>query len=134
MPHVNYTPIETPNRHWNMSELGWLSKYGWDTYLKSDEDVETRPDWLGGRSNIPGDTGSGEGEGGDDDDDDDRFHWDDDDETPDTRKHSEEEARLEAQELERLDQEAYLQAEMDEEAKHIAAELKKRSLGGSTLR
>lgn len=125
MPYVNYTPIETPNRHWNMSELGSLAKYGWDAYLNSDDDVETRPDWLGGKSNIPGDT-NGDGGGDDDDDDDDRFHWDDDDETPDTRGYTEDEAR-------RLDEEAYLQAELDEEAKQISSELKKRSLAGSPI-
>jgi len=140
MPYVNYTPIETPNRHWNMSELGWLSRYGWDTYLNSDDDVESRPDWLGGKSNIPGDSngngdGDDDGDGGDDDDDD-RFHWDDDDETPDTSGYTEEEARREAallEDTERLDEDAYLQAELDEEAKQISSELKKRSLGGSPI-
>jgi len=137
MPYVNYTPIETPNRHWNMSELGSLGRYGWDTYLKSDDDVESRPDWLGGKSNIPGDGSGNGGEGEDEeDDDDDRFHWDDDDETPDAQGYTEEEVRRKAdvlQDAEKLDEEAYLQAELDEEAKQISAELKKRSLGGSPI-
>lgn len=57
-PHVNYTTIEEMQDNRNLTNLGDLNNYeegkhGRYIYLQSDDNVEERPDWLGGESNIP---------------------------------------------------------------------------------
>ncbi|GAB7360506.1 hypothetical protein MBLNU230_g8456t1 [Neophaeotheca triangularis] len=57
-PHVNYTTIEEMQDDRNLTNLGELNDvergaHGRYLYLQSDDDVEERPDWLGGESNIP---------------------------------------------------------------------------------
>ncbi|KAF2834830.1 hypothetical protein M501DRAFT_1061398 [Patellaria atrata CBS 101060] len=64
-PHLNYTPIRAPWDHPSLTNLADLNDYGRFVYLKSDDNVEERPDWLGGKQNIPSSPN-----GGDDDDDD----------------------------------------------------------------
>ena len=121
-PYLNFTPIEEPdrhsNRHWNMSDLGRLGRYGRDVYLVSDDNVENRPEWLGGKINIPN--------GDDDDDGDDSFEkhrqWMDELPTTDADDFDEED-----------DEPADLQADLDEEAERIISELRKRSLTGTRL-
>ncbi|KAF2457568.1 hypothetical protein BDY21DRAFT_285749 [Lineolata rhizophorae] len=65
-PHLNYTPISAADDHPNLTDLSDLNRWGRFVYLKSDDNVEERPEWLGGASNIP--TFPGRGNGGDDDD------------------------------------------------------------------
>lgn len=54
-PHLNYTPIQARSDHPNLTNLDDLNQ--WDrgrfVYLTSDDNVEDRPDWLGGEKNIP---------------------------------------------------------------------------------
>ncbi|KIW05551.1 uncharacterized protein PV09_03429 [Verruconis gallopava] len=52
-PHVNYTPVDVDMRRPNLSNLDNLNKYGIHTFLKSDDNVEQRPEWLGSKYNIP---------------------------------------------------------------------------------
>jgi hypothetical protein len=53
-PHVNYTIVPPKWQHQNLSTLGLLNKkFGRHVFLKSNDNVEERPDWLGGSSNIP---------------------------------------------------------------------------------
>ncbi|KAI4117057.1 MAG: hypothetical protein LQ345_002639 [Seirophora villosa] len=54
-PHLNYTPISATPSSFNLSNLNKLDEYddGRFVYLKSDDNVEERPDWLGGEKNIP---------------------------------------------------------------------------------
>jgi hypothetical protein len=52
-PHLNYTPIAKEWRHPNLTTLGLLNKFGRHVFLKSNDNVEERPEWLGGSSNIP---------------------------------------------------------------------------------
>lgn len=52
-PHVNYTPIQAISDHPNLTNLNKLNDYGRFVYLQSDDNVEDRPDWLGGETNIP---------------------------------------------------------------------------------
>ncbi|KAL9047454.1 MAG: hypothetical protein Q9206_006775 [Seirophora lacunosa] len=58
-PHLNYTPISATPSSFNLSNLNKLDEYddGRFVYLKSDDNVEERPDWLGGEKNIPIDPG-----------------------------------------------------------------------------
>ena len=55
-PELNYTPIEglPPLNLSNLDELNDFEK-GSDVYLTSNDNVEDRPDWLGGQVNIPDD-------------------------------------------------------------------------------
>jgi hypothetical protein len=120
MPFLNYTPLEEEGRedmHYGLAELGRLGRYGRDIYLTSDDNVETRPDWLGGEVNIP-----------DEDDDIFRRHkqfldrddvWD--------MPPVEDEDNTEDDATENL-------AEMlEEEADKIAAELRKRGMAGTPM-
>ncbi|KAI9836779.1 MAG: hypothetical protein M1819_000944 [Sarea resinae] len=52
-PHLNYTPVT--RHHPNLTNLDRLNEYnrGRYVFLKSDDDVEERPEWLGGEKNIP---------------------------------------------------------------------------------
>ncbi|KAF2850235.1 hypothetical protein T440DRAFT_109289 [Plenodomus tracheiphilus IPT5] len=52
-PHLNYTPVQATDNHPNISNLRQLNKWGRFVYLQSDDNVEDRPDWLGGETNIP---------------------------------------------------------------------------------
>ncbi|KAL5115432.1 Vacuolar protein sorting-associated protein 62 [Pleosporales sp. CAS-2024a] len=52
-PHLNYTPLQATSDHPNLTNLGQLNKWGRFVYLQSDDNVEDRPDWLGGETNIP---------------------------------------------------------------------------------
>ncbi|KAL8795008.1 MAG: hypothetical protein Q9195_002456 [Heterodermia aff. obscurata] len=54
-PNLNYTPILSRTNNLNLTNLDTLNEYddGRFVYLKSDDNVEERPDWLGGQKNIP---------------------------------------------------------------------------------
>ncbi|KAF2688065.1 hypothetical protein K458DRAFT_295182 [Lentithecium fluviatile CBS 122367] len=52
-PHLNYTPLQATDDHPTLANLDGLNKWGRFVYLQSDDNVEDRPQWLGGRSNIP---------------------------------------------------------------------------------
>lgn len=52
-PNLNYTPIRAESQNTNLTNLDDLNEYGRFVYLKSDDDVEERPEWLGGKKNIP---------------------------------------------------------------------------------
>lgn len=54
-PNLNYTPILSRSNNLNLTNLDILNEYndGRFVYLKSDDNVEERPDWLGGQKNIP---------------------------------------------------------------------------------
>ncbi|KAF1925829.1 uncharacterized protein M421DRAFT_423389 [Didymella exigua CBS 183.55] len=62
-PHLNYTPLQAADNHPDVRYLDGLNKWGRFVYLQSDDNVEDRPKWLGGGTNIPevpsdGDDGS----------------------------------------------------------------------------
>ncbi|KAH7075213.1 hypothetical protein FB567DRAFT_452873 [Paraphoma chrysanthemicola] len=62
-PHLNYTPLQAAEDHPTLSNLGELNNWGRFVYLQSDDNVEDRPEWLGGETNIPivpGDGNDGE--------------------------------------------------------------------------
>lgn len=54
-PNLNYTPIQSQSYVLSLKNLNKLNM--WDggrfVYLKSDDNVEERPDWLSGQKNIP---------------------------------------------------------------------------------
>lgn len=52
-PHLNYTPLQATDDHPTLANLDELNKWGRFVYLQSDDNVEDRPDWLGGKTNIP---------------------------------------------------------------------------------
>ncbi|KAL1638994.1 Vacuolar protein sorting-associated protein 62 [Diplodia intermedia] len=52
-PHLNYTPIQARSDHPNLTDLDELNEFGYSVYLQSDDNVEERPAWLGGESNVP---------------------------------------------------------------------------------
>jgi hypothetical protein len=52
-PHLNYTPLQATDDHPNLTNLNELNQWGRFVYLQSDDNVEDRPDWLGGETNIP---------------------------------------------------------------------------------
>ena len=54
-PSLNYTALPTKVEDWNLTNLDRLNAWahGHFIYLQSKDDVETRPDWLSGRQNIP---------------------------------------------------------------------------------
>jgi hypothetical protein len=52
-PHVNYTPIQAVDDHPNLTHLNQLNRWSRFVYLQSDDNVEDRPEWLGGAPNIP---------------------------------------------------------------------------------
>lgn len=54
-PHLNYTALEARSSDYpNLTNLNDLNKWGEFVYLQSDDNVEDRPEWLGGETNIPG--------------------------------------------------------------------------------
>ncbi len=54
-PNLNYTPIQAKSINPNLTNLDKLNEYnrGRYVYLKSDDNVEERPDWLVSKKNIP---------------------------------------------------------------------------------
>ncbi|THX41482.1 hypothetical protein D6D10_02698 [Aureobasidium pullulans] len=52
-PYANYTLIRSMENDRTLENLDELNQYGRFAYLKSEDNVEERPDWLGGSSNIP---------------------------------------------------------------------------------
>jgi hypothetical protein len=52
-PHLNYTRLQGSSDHPNLTNLNELNKWGRFVYLQSDDNVEDRPKWLGGETNIP---------------------------------------------------------------------------------
>ncbi len=55
-PYLNYTSLQSSMGHINLTNLDDLNDFGRGgqfVYLKSEDDVETRPDWLSGKKNIP---------------------------------------------------------------------------------
>ena len=54
-PELNYTPIQASSEHPTLSNLDELNqwKQGLNVFLTSNDNVETDPDWLEGRVNIP---------------------------------------------------------------------------------
>ncbi|KAF2268409.1 hypothetical protein CC78DRAFT_367649 [Lojkania enalia] len=52
-PHLNYTPLQATSDHPNLTNLDELNEWGRFVYLQSDDNVEDRPEWLGGEINIP---------------------------------------------------------------------------------
>ncbi|KAF1840268.1 vacuolar sorting-associated protein-like protein [Cucurbitaria berberidis CBS 394.84] len=64
-PHLNYTALQAAQDHPNLTDLGELNRWGRFVYLQSDDNVEDRPEWLGGKVNIP----NVPKDGNDDDDD-----------------------------------------------------------------
>lgn len=54
-PNLNYTPILARAQDLNLTNLDELNEWnnGRFVYLKSNDNVEQRPDWLGGEKNIP---------------------------------------------------------------------------------
>jgi hypothetical protein len=52
-PHLNYTPLQSADDHPDLNNLNNLNRWGRFVYLQSDDNVEDRPDWLGGETNIP---------------------------------------------------------------------------------
>ncbi|KAJ4349060.1 Vacuolar protein sorting-associated protein 62 [Ascochyta clinopodiicola] len=68
-PHLNYTPLQATDDHPNVRSMNELNRWGRFVYLQSDDNVEDRPKWLGGSTNIPEVPTDGD-EGGDWEDDD----------------------------------------------------------------
>ena len=56
-PELDYTPIQGRAQNMNLTNLDKLNEFeeGRHVYLTSDDNVEERPDWLGGQKNIPDD-------------------------------------------------------------------------------
>ena len=54
-PYLNYTPVQPSWRHSTLNNLDELNKWekGRSVYLTSNDNVEDRPEWLGGDKNIP---------------------------------------------------------------------------------
>ena len=54
-PKLNYTPMLPSSEHPTLTNLDELNQWeqGLNVYLTSNEDVETNPDWLESRINIP---------------------------------------------------------------------------------
>jgi hypothetical protein len=61
-PHLNYTPLQASTDHPTLEDLNDLNKWGRFVYLQSDDNVEERPEWLGGETNIPDRPGGPDGE------------------------------------------------------------------------
>jgi len=56
-PELNYTPIQGRLQNSDLTNLDQLNEFekGRYVYLTSNDNVEERPDWLGGQKNIPDD-------------------------------------------------------------------------------
>ena len=68
-PELNYTPVQGRLQYSNLTNLDQLNlfEHGRHVYLTSNDNVEDRPEWLGGEKNIPDEF---DYDGGDDDEDD----------------------------------------------------------------
>ncbi|KAI9769533.1 MAG: Vacuolar protein sorting-associated protein 62 [Geoglossum simile] len=66
-PYLNYTPLQARSQHPKLTDLDEFNQYdeGRFIFLQSDDNVEERPGWLGGKKNIP----SNPGDDNDNDDD-----------------------------------------------------------------
>jgi len=51
--HINYTDVPPAYQHLNLSDLNRLNRWGRGTFLKSVDNVEERPRWLGSKYNTP---------------------------------------------------------------------------------
>lgn len=70
-PHLNYTPLQATGDHPDVRTLNELNRWGQFVYLQSDDNVEDRPEWLGGSTNIPEVPSDGDGDQDQEDDGDD---------------------------------------------------------------
>ncbi|KAI9787505.1 MAG: Vacuolar protein sorting-associated protein 62 [Geoglossum umbratile] len=63
-PYLNYTPLQARSQHPKLTDLDEFNQYdgGRFIFLQSDDNVEERPGWLGGKKNIPSNPGDGGGE------------------------------------------------------------------------
>lgn len=63
-PELNYTPIQGRLQYSNLTNLDRLNEFekGRHVYLTSNDNVEERPDWLGGQKNIPEDFEGADGD------------------------------------------------------------------------
>jgi hypothetical protein len=54
-PHLNYIPLQASTDHPSLDDLDELNKWGGGRYvfMKSNDNVEERPEWLIGKENIP---------------------------------------------------------------------------------
>ena len=54
-PELNYTPVQGRLQYSNLTNLDQLNSFehGRHVYLTSNDNVEDRPEWLGGEKNIP---------------------------------------------------------------------------------
>jgi hypothetical protein len=52
-PYANYTLVRSMENDRTLDNLDELNQFGHFAYLQSEDNVEERPDWLGGSSNIP---------------------------------------------------------------------------------
>lgn len=52
-PYLNYTPVQSKDHGPTLEDLDDLNRFGRSTYLQSNDNVEERPNWLGGSKNIP---------------------------------------------------------------------------------
>lgn len=77
-PHLNYTPLQGVDDHPTLEHLNDLNKWGRFVYLQSDDNVEDRPEWLGGKSNIPDVPDDSDPDNDDDDDDHSGGHYEED--------------------------------------------------------
>jgi hypothetical protein len=77
-PHLNYTPLQATDDHPNLTDLNELNKWGRFVYLQSDDNVEDRPDWLGGETNIPSIPDKDEDDGGSEQHDRGKGHYEED--------------------------------------------------------
>jgi len=59
-PFQNYTPIHDLADEPTIDNLDELNRYGRFTFLQSRDNVEERPNWLGGSKNIPNSHGVGD--------------------------------------------------------------------------
>ncbi|KAH0565472.1 hypothetical protein GP486_001132 [Trichoglossum hirsutum] len=69
-PYLNYTPLQARSNHPTLTDLDRLNQYdrGRFVFLQSNDNVEERPGWLGGKKNIPSDPKEGNGDDSDYDD------------------------------------------------------------------
>lgn len=52
-PYVDQKPLERARARYNLTNLDELNHCHGDVWLTSDDNVEDRPEWLAGKSNIP---------------------------------------------------------------------------------
>jgi Vacuolar protein sorting-associated protein 62 len=66
-PYLNYTPLQARSQHPKLTDLDEFNQYdgGRFIFLQSDDNVEERPGWLGGKKNIPSNPEDGDDGGND---------------------------------------------------------------------